>query len=53
MTPHEPAGTSQPPRPAQTGGEGEQTSPPLSSPSQRRDDALLIETSSGYSHDEA
>lgn len=50
MTSHEPAGTD--PQPAELGGEGQQTSPPLSTPSQRRDEALLTETSSGYSHDD-
>lgn len=44
MTEHEPAGTSQPPHPAQTGGEGQQTSPPLSSPNDRAADAWRCET---------
>lgn len=52
MTEHEPAGPYAPPRPGATGGEV-QSLPASFSPSQRRDEALLIETISGYRHDEA
>lgn len=46
-----PAGNSQPPHPAQTGGEG-QSLPASFSPSRRRDDALRTETQSGHSFDD-
>lgn len=53
MTEPNPAGVSIPLRPAETGGEGAGSLSPPPSPSQRRAGALLIETSSGYRHDEA
>lgn len=51
MTETLPAGTSQPPLPAQTGGEV-QSLPASFSPSQRAAEAIRSETNSGHSFDD-